>query len=145
MNVLIILCGHTVGVITSILAEQEEKQWVADSGPGGWTQTFCSQLALKWVNAEYFWTSDWLNLFYVLAYCLRIGPELGWKSVCVYKNFILFYFFFLQINKQSLCQSQSCFFLKKTWWKNTFSLLLMQHSVFPVSLVRQWWNGRLCD
>lgn len=35
MNVLIILCGHTVGVITSILAEQEEKQWVADSGPGG--------------------------------------------------------------------------------------------------------------
>lgn len=65
MNVLIIPCGHTVGVITS------QSNWaggktVAGRLGSGWLNTevlFTARIEMSCRWTGYFWTSDWLNPF----------------------------------------------------------------------------------
>lgn len=116
--------GQTVVVVTAILAEAGGKTVGCRLGDG-WQNTvvlFTAFIKMTSCWTESFWNSDRLNLFYICSFCLRIGPELGWKSVCLHLTKTHFFL----ANKQSifLPKPEQCLFacFLKTQWRQSFSL-----------------------
>lgn len=124
INVLIILCGHTGGVITIHSSWAEGRQWGADLGLGGWTLRFCSALALKWVVAEhtgYFWTSNWLNPSLEMELLPHVA---GWTSVSCQHVFTLQKHHLFFSDKQKISLPTPWLFSWNPIKECTFSLLL---------------------